>query len=60
VAALLIGMEFLRAWWLVLPAAHRSFSWIDVAAMLAVWGFATALALRGPALPMVFARVRHG
>jgi hypothetical protein len=60
VAALLIGMEFLRAWWLVLPTAHRSFSWIDAAAMLAVWGFATALALRGPALRMVFARVRHG
>ena len=49
-AGLLIVMELLRAWWLVLPAARRGFSWIDVAAMAAIWGIAAGLALRGPAL----------
>jgi hypothetical protein len=60
VAALLVGMEFLRAWWLVVPAAHHGFSWIDLAAMLAIWGFAAALALRGPRLRLTFARMGAG
>jgi hypothetical protein len=59
-AALLILMEFLRAWWLVLPAAQRGFSWIDVAAMAAIWGFSAALALHGPPLRAVFAEPGHG
>jgi hypothetical protein len=47
-AGLLIIMDLLRSWWLVLPAARRGFSWIDVAAMAAIWGAAAGLALRGP------------
>jgi hypothetical protein len=59
-ASLLIVMEFLRAWWLVLPAGHRGFSWIDIAAMAAIWGFSAALALRGPTLRLAFAVPEHG
>jgi len=59
-ASLLIVMEFLRAWWLVLPAAHRGFSWIDIGSMAAVWGFSAALALRGPRLRLAFAEPGHG
>lgn len=55
VAALLVAMEFLRAWWLVLPAAHRGFSWIDLAAMVAIWCPAAGLALREPRLRLRFA-----
>jgi hypothetical protein len=47
-AALLIAMEMLRMWWLVLPAGGRSIGWIDLAAMLAFAGLATATALRWP------------
>ncbi|HEV2673247.1 MAG TPA: hypothetical protein VGV37_01815 [Aliidongia sp.] len=36
-AALLIGVEVLRAWWLVLPSLGGGFGWIDLAAMI---GFA--------------------
>jgi hypothetical protein len=59
-ASLLIVMEFLRAWWLVLPPSHRGFSWIDIAAMAAIWGFAAALALRGPMLRLAHAVPKHG
>jgi hypothetical protein len=59
-ASLLVVMECLRAWWLVLPAAHRGFSWIDVGAMAAIWGFSTGLALRGPTLRLAFAEPSHG
>ncbi len=55
VAALLVVMEFLRAWWLVLPAAQRGFSWIDLAAMAAIWGLSAAVALREPTLRLRFA-----
>lgn len=60
IAALLVVMEFLRAWWLVLPAAQRGFSWIDPSAMAAVWGISTALALREPTLRLRFASPWHG
>jgi hypothetical protein len=59
-ALLLVLMEFMRAWWLVLPAGHRGFSWIDIAAMAAIWGFSAALALRGPMLRLAFAERGHG
>lgn len=59
-ASLLIVMEFLRAWWLVVPAGHRGFSWIDIAAMAAIWGFSTALALRGPMPRLAAAEPVHG
>jgi hypothetical protein len=58
-AGLLIVMELLRAWWLVLPAARRGFSWIDVAAMATIWGAATGLALRGPTLRFVIVEPSH-
>jgi hypothetical protein len=60
VAALLVVMEFLRAWWVVLPARHHGFSWIDVAAVLAIWGFASAIALRDPMLRLAAPQVSHG
>lgn len=50
VAALLIAMEMLRAWWLVVPADHRFISWVDVAAMLAIAGLAAGAALHGDRL----------
>ncbi|WP_158745622.1 hypothetical protein [Acidisphaera sp. L21] len=46
VSALLLAMEGLRAWWLVLPTAPRSPSWIDAAALLAIVGCSAYLALR--------------
>jgi hypothetical protein len=50
VAALLIVMEILRAWWLVLPASGRGANVTDVAAMLTLASLSTAL----------FRRTRHG
>jgi hypothetical protein len=46
VAALLVLIEAVRAWWIVIPAAGRGLEWVDVAAMAAVLGVAAALALR--------------
>jgi hypothetical protein len=60
VAALLIVMEALRIWWLVLPADHRFIGWIDVAAMLAIAGVATGVALHGPRLHTMSLRITHG
>ena len=40
VAALLIAMEVLRAWWTVLPASGRFIGWVDVACMTGVLGTA--------------------
>lgn len=59
IAALLIAMEVLRAWWLVLPASGQGANWIDVAAMLALAALSTALALRGPRIPAIL-RAQHG
>ncbi|MGA3401696.1 MAG: hypothetical protein ABSC95_20990 [Acetobacteraceae bacterium] len=58
-AALLIVMEVLRAWWLVLPAGGRGISWIDLAAMLALGGLSAALAMRRPRIAML-SRAYHG
>ena len=60
VAALLIAMQALRAWWLVLPAEHRFIGWIDVAAMLAIAGLAAGIALHGPRALTMSLRARHG
>jgi hypothetical protein len=46
VAALLVVIEVPRAWWIVVPAAGRSLSLLDVMAMLAVLGAAAWIALR--------------
>ncbi|HEY2779727.1 MAG TPA: hypothetical protein VGI90_03060 [Steroidobacteraceae bacterium] len=46
VAALLIAMEIVRAWWLVIPAAHRQLSFIDLGAMLALLPLGAALGIR--------------
>ncbi|HET7883465.1 MAG TPA: hypothetical protein VFL55_21445 [Acetobacteraceae bacterium] len=46
IAALLVVMVMLREWWVVLPAGHVSIGWVAIAAMLAVAGLSTALALR--------------
>jgi hypothetical protein len=60
VATLLIVMEALRAWWLVLPADHRFIGWIDVAAMLAIAGFAAGMALHGSRPAAMSLRTSHG
>ena len=60
VCALLILSEFVRGWWLVLPASGLGFGPIDVLAMLGLIGIAAALALRAPPLPaMPEAARRH-
>lgn len=46
IAALLIVMEILRAWWLVLPASGRGASWTDLAAMLTLASLSTAMSRR--------------
>jgi hypothetical protein len=53
-------MEVLRAWWLILPAGGRFIGWIDIAAMLAIGGLATGLAMTGPGAFTVRRRLRHG
>jgi hypothetical protein len=60
VAALLIVMEMLRAWWLVLPAGHAGIGWIAIAAMAAIGGLSAALALSGPGMRAMRLGVRHG
>jgi hypothetical protein len=59
IAGLLIAMEVLRAWWLVLPAGGRFIGWIDIAAVLAIAGLATGLAMTGPGA-FTMRRPRHG
>jgi hypothetical protein len=48
IAAALVGVEVLRAWWLVVPASGRGFGLLDVLAMLAMFGFGAGLALWVP------------
>jgi hypothetical protein len=45
IAALLVLTEIPRAWWIVIPASGRRLGWLDAAAMLAVLGVASAMAL---------------
>ncbi len=44
VAALLVAMEALRAWWTVLPSLGRQVGWIDVACMAGVGGLGIGFA----------------
>jgi len=46
VAALLIGIEIVRGWWLVLPAAPRGIGPVEVLAMLAMGGLGSGIAMR--------------
>lgn len=46
IAALLIGIEIVRGWWLVLPYVHPGVGPVDVVAMLAMGGLAGGIALR--------------
>jgi hypothetical protein len=45
-AAVLVVTEVPRAWWLVIPAAGRPLSVLDLAPMVAILGLAAGLALR--------------
>ncbi len=45
-ATLLVLAEIPQAWWVVIPAAGRQLSLLDVATMMAIFGFAAAIALR--------------
>ena len=38
VAALLVLIEAVRTWWIVIPAAGRGITWVDLVAMAAVIG----------------------
>ncbi len=60
IAAALVVAEVLRSWWLVLPAAGRGIGIADVAAMVAVFGFAAGLALRAPRLPQIAGAAGRG
>lgn len=61
ISGMLTFAEILRAWWLVVPAADRSLSWLDCCAMLATIGCLTGLALRVPRLPLTRGLVtQHG
>ncbi len=61
VSGMLVFAEIPRAWWLVVPAADRSLSWLDICAMLAVIGCSVGLCLRLPQLSPVRDLVRqHG
>jgi len=53
VSAMIVAGEVLRGWWLVVPAAERPLSWVDVCAMLAVGGFAVGVGLRAARLPVI-------
>ncbi len=53
VAALLVAMEILRAWWTVLPAAGRFICWIDLACMAGLFGLAMGLAPMVARLPLL-------
>jgi hypothetical protein len=59
IAALLVLCEVVHGWWLVVPAAGRGFSPVDVLAMLGLLGIGTALSLRAPLLPMMSEAVRR-
>ena len=52
-AGLLIGMEVVRDWWLVLPAAPRGLSWVDPLAVLALFGLGAAIAAAPPVRRLV-------
>ncbi|HEX5327696.1 MAG TPA: hypothetical protein VFW75_13585, partial [Acetobacteraceae bacterium] len=61
VSFLLTAGEVPRAWWLVIPAAGRSLSWLDCCAMIGMIGVAVGLALRIPRLSFTHAWVhQHG
>ena len=61
VSFLLIAGEIPRAWWLVVPAAGRSLSWLDICTMLAMIGIVLGLTLRIPRLALAHGWVRqHG
>ncbi len=60
VSFLLMAAEVPRAWWLVVPAADRSLSWLDVSAMAGMLGVVVGLALRIPRLPRARAWLAHG
>jgi hypothetical protein len=51
VCATFIAADILRGWWLVLPAAARLPTWVDLAAMTGIGGGAAAIALGGWSLP---------
>jgi hypothetical protein len=59
VAALLIAIEIVRGWWLVLPAAPRGVGLVDLAAVLAIGGIASGIAL-GAWRWLPAARAQHG
>ncbi|MGO4841786.1 hypothetical protein AB4144_56950, partial [Rhizobiaceae sp. 2RAB30] len=58
VTAMLILGAVVRGWWLVVPAAGRGFSLLDVLAMLGIVGVSAGLALRAQPLPGVSEGVR--
>ncbi len=61
VSGTLVAAEVPHAWWLVVPAAGRSLSWVDVCAMVAMAGLSFGFGLWARRQPMVLQGVRqHG
>jgi hypothetical protein len=61
VSGMIVAAEIPLAWWLVIPAAGRALSWVDVCAAAAFVGIGLGLALRAPRLVAMPARVsQHG
>ncbi len=59
VAALLVVMEVLRAWWTVLPALGQRIDWIDLACMAAIGGLALGFGSWVARRPAIAGRARH-
>lgn len=59
ISGMLVLSEIPRAWWLIVPAADRSLSWLDICAMLAMLGCSVGLCLRLPRLTVARDLVRH-
>lgn len=59
IAALLVGIEIPRAWWLILPESNRGAGLLDVLTMLAMFGLAAGVALRAPLLSFMPDGVRR-
>ncbi len=59
ISGLLVAVQIPRAWWLVIPAAGRSLSWVDGFAMLALGGLSVGLGLRAMRVPTLPRTVRQ-
>jgi hypothetical protein len=59
VAALLVAMEVVRAWWTVLPSLGQEIGWIDIACMAGLGGVALGFARWAARRPLIVGRASH-